>query len=556
MRRAVRVVLVVVVLLVVAAAALPFVISVDRFRPTIEQKASAALGRPVHIGKLGLSIFKGQLSAEDLAVGEDPAFGSSPFLTAKSLRVGVEMLPLILSRTLNVTGITIDTPEVTLIRTPAGRWNFSSLSGGGRSSGSSQAPDFTIRKLELVNGRVALARKGSEKRSTYEHVTITASDVSPRSSFPLTVGADLPSGGKLALDGRAGPLDPTDASMTPVAAKLSIKSLNLAAMGLLDASAGLGGILDLDGAFESRGGEATAKGTATLARAVLVAGGTPVGVPITVNFDTKYNLGNSVGVLNPSVLAIGKAAARLSGTYNTAAETTLVQLRMHASDMPVGDLQAFLPALNLTVPKGATLQAGTLNADLQATGPVDRLVTSGTITLAGAKLAGFDLGSKLSAIASLAGFKSGKDLDIEKLAATLRVAPNGIEASDFLAIVPGLGSLTGAGTVDAKNGLDFRMIANLTRSAPSSQAQAPAPPAEPAGTAAQPAPTGKLAGLLSGLRSGGLKSAVTKATGSACQGGVTVPFQIKGTTSDPKFVPDVGGLAAATLKSKLGCLTP
>jgi hypothetical protein len=35
---------------------------------------------------------------------------------------------------------------------------------------------------------------------------------------------------------------------------------------------------------------------------------------------------------------------------------------------------------------------------------------------------------------------------------------------------------------------------------------------------------------------------------------LTVPFQIKGTTADPKFVPDVGGLAADMFKSTLGCL--
>jgi len=41
--------------------------------------------------------------------------------------------------------------------------------------------------------------------------------------------------------------------------------------------------------------------------------------------------------------------------------------------------------------------------------------------------------------------------------------------------------------------------------------------------------------------------------GSGCKSGTAVPFQIHGTTSDPKFVPDVGGLAAGMLKSQLGC---
>ncbi len=555
MRRMLRIALIVIGVLVVLLAIAPFVISVDRFRPTIEEKASAALGRSVHLGRLSLSLFSGSLSAEDLAIGDDPAFSESPFLTAKSLKVGVEMLPLIFSRTLNVTGVTIDTPEVTLLRTPAGQWNFGSLASLGGKSNTAQtqaAPDFSVKKIELVNGRIIVARKGSEKRSTYDHVTLTASDVSLASAFPVTLSADLPSGGKLTLDGRAGPLDRTDASLTPMSAKLVVKSLNLATTGFLDASAGLGGVVDLDSALESQGGEAAVKGAATLSKALLVAGGSPAGVPVSVNFDTKYNLKSSVGVLNPSVLAIGKASAHLSGTYNTAAETTLVQIKMRANDMPASDLQAFLPALNLTLPKGSSLQAGTMNADLQIAGPVNRLVISGTVGMANAKLAGFDLGSKMSAVASLAGIKTGKDLDIEKLTTEMRVAPNGIEASNFLAVVPGLGSLTGAGTVDAKNGLDFKMVAQLLQSA-----SAPAAPAAPAETNAQPAKPGGLAGLLSGglsgLKSGGLKSALQVA-GAGCKGGMTVPFQVKGTTANPKFVPDVGGLAAATLKSKLGCL--
>jgi hypothetical protein len=40
---------------------------------------------------------------------------------------------------------------------------------------------------------------------------------------------------------------------------------------------------------------------------------------------------------------------------------------------------------------------------------------------------------------------------------------------------------------------------------------------------------------------------------SGCKGGTTIPFMIQGTASDPKFVPDVGGVAAGMLKSQLGC---
>src|SRR6201997_2403373 len=129
-----RVVLIVVGVFVVLILVLPFLIPVNQFRPTIEEKASAALGRKVQVGDLSLSLLGGALSAKDLSIGDDPKFSPSPFLTAKSLSVGVEVMPLIFSKQLNVTGITIDEPQVTLLKNPAGDWNYSTI---GNSTGNS-----------------------------------------------------------------------------------------------------------------------------------------------------------------------------------------------------------------------------------------------------------------------------------------------------------------------------------------------------------------------------------------------------------------------------------
>jgi hypothetical protein len=74
-----------------------------------------------------------------------------------------------------------------------------------------------------------------------------------------------------------------------------------------------------------------------------------------------------------------------------------------------------------------------------------------------AKLVGFDLGSKLAAVSKLVGVNTGKDLDIEKMTTDLRMAPTGLEAKNFQAVVPSLGTLVGNGTIDAKNELDFKM---------------------------------------------------------------------------------------------------
>jgi AsmA protein len=528
MSRRLRSLLIILGLLIVVIVILPLLIPVNQFRPTIEEKASTALGRKVKLGSLSLSILGGSLSAEDLSIGDDPKFSPSPFVTAKSFKVGVELMPLIFSKTLNVTGITIENPQVTLLRNTAGQWNYSSL-GAAKSSSSSGSPgELSIKKLRLKDGQIIIGSTSSQKRSTYNHVNVTVSDLSMTSRFPVTVTADLPGGGKVTFDGKAGPVSQPDASLTPLDAKLNVSSLNLASSGFLDPAAGLGGLLDLDATIGSQNGEAETKGTAKLSKALLIAGGAPASEPVTVDFNTRYDLRKSAGVLNPSTLRIGNAAARLNGTYQTAGEATILNIKLDGQNMPAKDLESFLPALGIHLPKGASLQGGTLNTNLHLTGPTNKLVTTGSVGLFGAKLAGFDLGSKMSAVSSLAGIKTGRDLEIEKLTTDLQMAPSGLKADNFLAVIPSLGRLVGGGTIDAKNNLDFKMAATLTQ-----------------GVGAAGSPVSGAAGVLGGLTGGG--------RGGGCKGGTTVPFLIQGTTSDPKFVPDVGGLAAGMLKSELGC---
>jgi hypothetical protein len=359
-------------------------------------------------------------------------------------------------------------------------------------------------------------------------VNVTASDFSLNSKFPVSVSADLPGGGSLKLDGSVGPIDKTDSTLTPVDAKLHITSLNLATTGILDPSLGLGGVADVDATIVSEGGFAQTNGTVKLSKALFVQGGSPAGVPLNVEYSTKYDPSKNSGVVNPSTINIGTAAAHLSGTYASRRETTEVDLKLNGENMPAKDLEAFLPAIGVNLPKGASLTAGTLSTNLNIKGPTNRLVTDGTIGLYSAKLSGFDLGSKMSAVTALTGLKTGKDLDIEKLTTNVHVAPNGLRAENFIAVVPNLGNLTGAGTLDGKNNLDFKMAATLTGG-------------EIGAMGSAGGGVGSLVGALGGSK------------GSSCKGGTTIPFQIQGTASDPKFVPDVGGVAADMLKSQLGC---
>jgi AsmA protein len=91
---------------------LPLLINVNSFRPKIESEATNALGRQVKLGDLSLSILSGTVGIEDISIADDPAFSKSPFITAKSLKVGVELMPLIFSKQLNVTGIVLEEQQM------------------------------------------------------------------------------------------------------------------------------------------------------------------------------------------------------------------------------------------------------------------------------------------------------------------------------------------------------------------------------------------------------------------------------------------------------------
>jgi AsmA protein len=520
---------------------LPFLIPVNKFRPTIEQQASTALGRKVQLGNLSLSILRGSLGIDDLSISDDPKFNSGPFVTAKQVRVGVDLWPLIFSQQVNVNEITIVSPQVMMLKDPSGKWNFSSLGGGSSStpaekktasssstssssssSTSNAAQSLTIKKLSLEDGQITLGNTNSRKRTVYNNVNLTATDVGMNNNFPVTFSMDLPGGGKMKIDGNIGPVDQKDAAFTPQNVKLTISSLNLTSTGFLDPSLGLAGLVDMDASLVSKGGKMATKGQVKLSKAILIQGGKPAGVPAVINFDTLYDLGSSAGVLNPSTLVIGNAKSNLSGTYRSVGDDFIVDMKVNGEGLPATDLEAFLPALGVNLPEGSRLSAGTMSSNLHLTGPTNKLVTDGSLGLFNGKLSGFDLGQKMSSVAALAGIKTGKDLEIEKLTTNVHMAPTGLRADNLNLVAPALGTVVGGGTLDSQNNLDFKAVATVSSNV--------------VGTPA----VGEIGKLIGG--------------GANCKNaGVKVPFQIHGTTAKPEFVPDVGGAAASLLKSEFTC---
>lgn len=105
----------------------PFFVNAETFRPTIENQLSSALGRNVTFGKLSFSFMQSSLIADDIVISEDPAFSNVPFVQAKKLEVGIEIMPFLFHHQVRITKLTIDSPSIQLIEHANGSWNYSSL---------------------------------------------------------------------------------------------------------------------------------------------------------------------------------------------------------------------------------------------------------------------------------------------------------------------------------------------------------------------------------------------------------------------------------------------
>ena len=511
---------IVIAVLLLVVILVPLFINVDSFRPDLEKKLSAALNRNVQIGKLDASILSGGASASQITIADDPTFNKGPFLRASSVKVGVELLPLIFHKQLKVTSITVQKPEITLLKNAAGRWNYSTLGATKQQANpepaGKSAPEISVAKFEIADGTIRVGHSSGHtagKESVYQNVNIVARDISTSTAMPFTLSAELPGGGKLELEGAAGPLNQTDSAKSPLDAKITLKHVDLAATGFIDPSSGLGGVLDFDGQVKSDGHRLHSEGKAKADGLKVVKGAQPAKQPVALDYKSDYALDSESGTINAN-LHTGNSLTNAAGTLSAKGEDTVANLKIQGKNMAVNDVEGLLPAFGVVLPSGASLQGGVINMDLNAQGPLDRLVIDGPLSITGTHLSGYNLASKLGALAAFTGGKAGStDTLIQTFSSALRMAPEGLRADNIVLDVPSLGMLTGNGVVASDNSLDFKMLLKLTGGA------------------------NNLLGSLTGVS----MSAQSKG----------IPFLITGKTSNPVFRPALGEGIKGDLQNSL-----
>ena len=538
MKRWAKILIVLVVVLVAAVAAIPLFVNANTFRPAIEKQLASTLGRSVKVGDLRLSMFSGSMVSEDLSVADDPNFSASPFLTAKTLRIGVSLRSLVFSHELELRGFQIESPQINLIRAANGTWNFSSIgrrintgttggadasaASGGSRSAVPGVPPFSVALIEVENGRVAVTTLPAQgEPSVYEHVNITVRDFSFASQFPFEMSANLPGDGALSVKGKLGPINGDDVATTPAEAKISLKHFDPVAAGFLNPDAGVSLVADVETHAVSDGKALTANGTAELQNLKLRKGATPASKPIDIDYGLTHQLKENSGQIDDASVKLGDSAIHASGTYQPAESgigDPLLNLKFSGENLPINELQQLMTAAAVRLPNGSVLKGGTLSLNLAVHGEAKALAIAGPLALANTRLVGFDIGSKIHGIAALSGMKTGDTTEFERLRLNVRMTNAGVVAERIDAVIGGMGELTGSGTVSPADQLDFNLILKGA--------------------------TAKGIGKV-GV---GLLSTLNGSTG----GKSGVPIRITGTPDDPNITADVGGIFGRTTKSIFG----
>jgi AsmA protein len=544
-KRWVRILIAVAVVFVAAIASVPLFVNANTFRPVIEKELSEATGRTVTLGDLSLSVLHGRLTARDLSVAGDPAYSTTPILTASELRIGVAMKPLIFGHEVNVRSFTVINPQINVIRAANGTWNFSSIGNpvaekavapaqapavanpSGKASAlpplPAKLPELNVGLVQIENARLSIAMLPTHgDPSVYTEVFVTAHDFSFDSKFPFELTAVLPAGGTMNVTGHLGPLNRSDTATSPADVHILVNGLDPVRAGFLNPNAGISMVADVDTKAASDGTQLVISGNAHLVGLKLRKSPTAAPNPVDLAFSATHQLKENTGAIQDASIQIGNSAIYVSGTYQPVehgADDPMLALKLSGQNLPVDHLQELMTALGVRLPNNSKLRGGTVSLNLALNGQAKSLTIVGPVAADNTKLVGFDVGSKIKGIAALSGVKTGDTTEFQKLRANVKMNDAGVRVDNIDAVIPAMGELTGAGTVSPANQLDFNLTVQVTNATG----------------------MGKVGvGLLSALNGGG------------DNGKKGVPLKVVGTPDDPVITADVGGIVGKKTKTIAG----
>jgi AsmA protein len=422
MRKVLIAIAVIVVVIIAGAAIFVATFDVNKYRGTIQAQLQQHLGRPVQLGDMHLKLFPPSITVQNLVIADDPRFSSdTPFVKASELDVSVKLLPL-LHKDVEVESLNLQKPTVSLIKNKAGKWNFASL-GHPEETGNPASPQqgsaspkpaptqppptnslaqaapqssqqFSLGDLVIKDGEVSLLdQTQSDTPTLYNHIDVTLKDFSPDTAFTLDATVHMAGAGEqaISLQGKGGPINSQDATLTPFHGTLQLKNVGVSDLTKFlnsPAANGTDGVLTGETKIDSDGGKVTANGQTNIQNAKVR--GMELGFPVSSQYDLTDDMPNGVITIRNLTTKLGKTPIDLNGTMQTKSTPAHIDVNLRANNVSVAEAAKYAAAAGMALTPGTTV-TGMVNANIHAVGSADKPALSGTLTASNLQAAGKDL---------------------------------------------------------------------------------------------------------------------------------------------------------------------
>ncbi len=391
-----------ILLVLVAAGLFAFVAAnIDHYRPRIEAELQKKLNRPVSVGHLGLRLFPLSIRADSVTVGEDPAFASSrSFATATEVFVSAGFLSVLRGNP-DVEGLTLDRPQIELIRNNSGNWNFSTLGGPAKASANDTAAqnELKLDEFQIKDGQVAITdATAGEPRLVYDHIDLKLTNFAPRQQFGIDAAVHLPGQGKqlLAFKGKGGPRVPGQPSALPLNGHLSLQEVSLSAANRFAKGSippGTDTMASGDADVVSENQVLSAKGNLNLKDTTVR--GAKLDYPIAARFDVTDDLLQQKVLVRSGSVSLGSTSFNLSGGLDLKPKPAAINLHLETNNTSIEELAKLAGAFGVAFNPSYQVK-GTITANLTATGAASAPQMNGTVTARSLDMSGGEIKQPVS----------------------------------------------------------------------------------------------------------------------------------------------------------------
>jgi AsmA family len=399
--RKIGIIIGVIAVIVVAALVFAATFNVNSYHQTIQSQLQQRLGRPVTLGEMRLRIFPLRFSAKDLAIADDPGFSpDAAFLKAQQLDVSVKVLPL-LHKEIEIDSLTLQRPNINLIKNEAGAWNVASLGHpeavqGRKTEAEAKqpAPAFSLSELAVRDGQISVLDKQKSKTpSLYDHIDFTLLDFAPGTPFTIDAAAHMPGAGseQIRLQGKGGPVVRSEPAATPFDGTLDLKQVGIADLSKFLNSPALqriAGTLTGQTRINSNSGRLTAQGEADVQNARV--NGMELGYPIHAQYDVTNDVRASLITMRNVILKLGPTPFSITGSVNTQPTPAQLDVNVKANNVSIAELARLAAASGVALSQG-TSATGNVNLNLQARGAAYKPALNGTITASNIEVSGKEI---------------------------------------------------------------------------------------------------------------------------------------------------------------------